>query len=228
MSRRRERSPEAPERRTRVRIESNRSNNPTLINELRREIDSFSIGLSTIEAAMADARGEIRTGGFERSRDRAAYDSIDESILRDPEFFLDNDEFHVNVGAYPYHQSRMPHNPWNGYYNTQRKRGDFGFEPNYFREDDHELDLYYQRHRNYHAPGIRDNADLGPSTDLPLLSRRRTHHPGIPGAVIRNENAIVGLRNEALLNNLNRGRLYGLDGNTLFSPPSPEYEPTSP
>lgn len=233
MSRRRERSPESTGRSTRPRIESNRNNNPAFITDLRREIDSYNVGLSTIEAAMADARGEIRRGSFEPSRGRRALDSTDESILTDPRFFQDEDEFHVNVGAYPYYRSRAPHNPWNGYYNVQRKHGDLGFEPefNYVQvhaEGDREQDAYYKRHRDYYRPGARDDADLGPSTAIPRLSQRRLDYPVNSTAVLRNENAIVGLRNEALLRNLNRGRLYGLDGNTMFSPPTPEFEPTSP
>lgn len=201
MSRRRERSPDAPERRTRLRIESNRNNNPAFIAELRREIDSYNIGLSTIENAMADARGEIRRGRFFHSRDR----TVDEDILRDPSSLIYDSN--VNVGAYPYNQSR-----------NYPVFGDFGYEPNYFREE-------RLAFRERHTPNA---ADTGPSTELPMLSRRRSDYPVNTTAVLRNENAMVGLRNAALLDNLNRGRLYGLDGNTLFSPASPEYEPTSP
>lgn len=232
MSRVRERSPESTERRTRPRVESNRSNNPAFIADLRRHIDSYSTGLSTIEASMADMFGQIRTGTFIPSRERRALDSVDESVLLDPNFFSDNEEFHVNVGAYPYYRSRASHNPWNGYYNVQRKHGDLGFEPDFnmvqVRSDgDREQDNYY---RNLMAHNARRYypSDIGPSTDIPRLSQRRLDYPVNSTAVIRNENAIVGLRNEALLRNLNRGRLYGLDGNTMFSPPTPEFEPTSP
>ncbi len=206
MSRRRERSPENTDRRTRPRIESNRNNNPAFITDLRRHIDSFSTGLSTIEAAMADARGEIRRGGFERSRDRGHFDSTDESVLRDPYYGWDEDNpemENINVGAYPYHSSRMPHNPWNGYYYNQKKRGDLGFEPNWFREDDHNLDAYYKNHRNFNARRFYPS-DIGPSTDLPRLSQRRSDYPTNRHSQLMNEQAIVRQRNIETLDKARR------------------------